>query len=220
MPRDLIVEPDVPAQTRAYLRTLYSARFGQRLQRAVQRGRTLPAELGFARSLDFAQLANEQQARIRNLSHSLRRACQFLAQVTSQEQFRLLVAAYAEHALFWRAAGRSLGENFCLFAYQALNATGASWQAEIARLDGVSFGVAAARDDRTPWRSQLGLPHQLERSSGIIVESYRARECLLDAEGQLAASAPSTPETNTTRADYWVRIRSNGEHLQTEVVPC
>src|SRR5687767_3983535 len=124
-------ERDVPAQTRAYLRVLYSARLGRHLERAVRRERSLSPELEFVRSLDFAQLAAEQQARVRNLSHSLRRSCQFLAEATSQEEFRALVSAYADHSLFWRAQGRSLGENFCLFAYKLLRGTGQRWNAEV-----------------------------------------------------------------------------------------
>lgn len=211
MSQAISVAGGAPARTRVYLRLLYSARFGARVRRALERRRSFTTEdLQFVRSVDFQHLAAEQKARVRNLSFSLRKSCPFLAQLLSESEFRELVAAYADSQLFWQAWGRSLAENFCLFAYRKLLSAGCNREAEVARLDGVSSGVAAsASGAASPWAMRFGLPHEC----GAGFESYRSSGRLLSEAGALK---PTTGE----QEPHLVRISLEGNQLRTEIEPC
>jgi hypothetical protein len=208
----LQVGSSAPAQTKVYLRLLYSARFGQRIRGAVQRRRPFTSgSFGFLQSVNFEQLAAEQKARIRNLSFSLRAACELLAKVLPEPQFRELVAAYAESQLFWRGLGRSLGENFCVFAYSKFRGENALFLAETARLDGVISGVAAAAAQASPWRSHLALPHTQSPSS----ETYSSSHCVITQHGAVRSAAD--PET---QGSYRVTVNVEGASVRTEILPC
>lgn len=198
-----------PAQTRAYLRLLYSARFGRGLERAVRRARPLAPELEFVRRIDFAHLATEQKARIRNLAHAVRGTCRLLSQCLDETQFRALVAAYADSPTFWHGHGRSLTENFCLYAYKAYRSAGDEWSAEVARLEGVTCGLPVHAAS-SPWAARLGLDHSLSSIAPRRIETWTCQVCPIDAAGTLI-SASAASGAATLRASF------DGSRIDVEI---
>ncbi|MGA5129410.1 hypothetical protein ACPCTO_06330 [Streptomyces olivoreticuli] len=71
-------------------------------------------------TVDFQALAVERAARLRNLRRHLQRTCPALWECLDEDLLTRLVEEYADSPAFWQSAGRTLFENFCLFAHDAI----------------------------------------------------------------------------------------------------
>jgi hypothetical protein len=163
-------------QTQLYIRLLFSAECARQTAAALHTGALPPMIAEWVRSLDFSRLELERAARLRNLSFYLTRSVDTLRALLEPVEWQSLVAGYCDSEQFWRSQGRSLAENFCLYAHDVLAARGRGFLASVARLNGMTSGLHAGGP--SPWPSQ-----QASSTSETMISPWP----LIDDEGALPA---------------------------------
>ena len=151
----LIGRDSAEARTDLYLRMLYSPRYALAAQALAQSGDAgMPAATrAFLTTVSFERLRIEQAARTRNLAVALAAGCPTWSSFfDARERFRW-ISAFADSDAFWRARGRSLPECFALFLFERHSRAGDVLPADVARLDGVIAGLAAAPAAESPWQA-------------------------------------------------------------------
>lgn len=146
---------DMRGRTDIYLHLLHSSTYAAAARQALSDSSVVMPEgvRAFLRGIDFERLAHEQQHRVGDLCAYLRRVCPWHTADVGAEGLQRLATAYANSSAFTLYRGRTLEEDYCLFAYDALREAGELLAAEIARLDGVTAGLTAAPEQSTPWPS-------------------------------------------------------------------
>jgi hypothetical protein len=134
-------------------------------------------------TVNFDLLAIEQSARQRNILRHILRAAPSLEVVISQERLHELAASFVNSITFWSAHGRSLVENFCLFAFELLPVD--SLERDVIRLCGSAAGILAKPDAISPWSpdSEVDSTHLIEGS--LATETFLSSWRLLDEAGAL-----------------------------------
>lgn len=118
----LLLRDDREARTELLLRLLYSKSSAELVADALKdpSGRVCEATESVLSTVDFHALTVERAARLRNLNRHLQRTCPPLWECVEKEAITPLIEAYADSDAFWQSAGRTLFENFCLFAHGAV----------------------------------------------------------------------------------------------------
>src|SRR5579862_4952673 len=183
---ELLNEDDVQARMALYLRLLYSEPDAAAARTALAAGRAAPATLAVLRGLDFERLQVERRARLSQLILHLGKQSQPLWVALGGET-RAVVSAFANSPLFWQVRGRTIVENFCLFAHERLEADGRPFLADLAELVGTMSALMAGLGPSSPWRDHDVPGVALPDAEGG--ESFVARFDLIDDDGTVRSTA-------------------------------
>ncbi|WP_445029680.1 hypothetical protein [Streptomyces sp. SAS_270] len=210
--RALLLRDDRRARTELMLRLMYSSSAAAQVLHALDDGTSLDTTTAavFA-TVDFRALAVERAARLRNLSRHLQRTCPPLWACLGEDVLTPLVEGYADAEAFWQSEGRTLFENFCLYAHRAV--AGASrLHADVLQLFGLigrfsapeliapppdvcacttgipGEGLDASRGADSPWNAgHLPAPTV---PGALQVEGFHSAWRLVDERGRLPLSLP------------------------------
>ncbi|MFD8394439.1 hypothetical protein ACFV2N_35875 [Streptomyces sp. NPDC059680] len=210
--RALLLRDDREARTELLLRLLYSKTSADVVADALAagEGRVCPETAAVLATVDFHALTVERAARLRNLNRHLQRTCPPLWQCLDKKTLTPLVEGYADADAFWRSTGRTLFENFCLYAHGAVRGRSALL-ADVFQLFGLvsrfsapeliappedvcacTTGIPGEGMDLTksafsPWDDGGLLPPVVP--GALQVESFRSAWRLVDERGRLPRSA-------------------------------
>ncbi|MEU6373904.1 hypothetical protein [Streptomyces sp. NPDC046909] len=207
----LLLRDDREARTELLLRLLYSKSSAAVVADALAApsGRVSAETAAVLATVDFHALTVERTARLRNLGRQLQRTCPALWECLDQETLTGLVEGYADADAFWRSTGRTLFENFCLYAHGVVGARSALL-ADVFQLFGLVSRFSAPELVAPPedvCACTTGIPGEgmdLTKSafspwddSGLVppvvpgalqVESFRSAWRLVDERGRLPRS--------------------------------
>jgi len=208
--RDLLLRDDRRARTELMLRLMYSSSAAAQVLRALDGNAALdPTTAAVFATVDFRALSVERAARLRNLSRHLQRTCPPLWKCLGEEVLAPLVEGYAGAEAFWQSEGRTLFENFCLYAHRTVAGT-SRLHADVLHLFGLigrfsapeliapppdvcacttgipGEGLDAARAEDSPWDGGH-LPRPVVPGA-LQVEGFHSAWRLVDERGRLPHS--------------------------------
>lgn len=169
------------ARTSLYLRLLYGSRLVHVID-AMIGDLSIPVQTReVLKTIDQELLKIEQIARRRNLLRHLLRAVPSVGYVISESELEGLTENFVNSIAFWSAAGRSLAENFCYFAY--FQESIPSFSRDVCRLSGTVAGMTVAANEATPWKN-------IDSSDFIVpdaefLECFESNWCLVGKDGSL-----------------------------------
>jgi hypothetical protein len=171
------------ARTELYLRLLYGSRICEEvLAFAARHPERVPATTrAVLGTIDPALLRLEHRARRRNLARHLLRAAPSLALAFEEAVLGEMVEAFTDAPEFWDARGRSLAENFCLFAWERTGPA-ASFGRDVLRLCGIVTGQSV-RPEGSPWGAEGREPSPLP--GAVALETFVSGWRLVDRAGRL-----------------------------------
>lgn len=140
----------------------------------------------FMETFDCERLIVERRQRIADLIGHCRRQCEALWRAAGDERLANFMSAFAGDESFWEPRGRSLSENFCLFATARFTASGEEGLADLARLVGVVCGLSAAPDQQSPWPSAKPAPAHLRTPRVVATEAFVSSFDLLDSDSKVS----------------------------------
>ena len=181
---------DAVTRTKLYLRILYAKDY---LSHARALSEAPPGELPelthrLLASIDFDIMELEQAARRRNLGRHIFRAAPALQHALTSELFGDLIADYTNSAAFWLPSGRSLAENFCLFAHQETGSRLTTYQKATVKGCGIVAGISVAGGEDSPWAA-LAEASNIGDDEGSFCETFLSSSTLVDEGGEFATGA-------------------------------
>jgi hypothetical protein len=184
-----LFESDDPVtRTRLYLRILYGRRYLEQARLLVSDGAHLPTlTRRLIASIDFAAMDAEQRARSRNLARQLARVVPSVRQALGADLFEALVEDFTNSDAFWMERGRSLGENFCFYAWDASGFDLTQFQKDTLMGCGVGVGVSAAPEVACPWTAS-GVITLRGARAGEVTSTFLSDYVLVDQSGSFAES--------------------------------
>jgi hypothetical protein len=170
-----------------YLRLLYSPSFAHNYFENNHESKNLP----LLANINKDRLIIEQGARAKNFHNYMLMTLPILKTVLSEDLLTTLTTTYCDADDFWEFNGRSLTENFCLYAYKFLKYKDMHFQAEIARLQGVISGLPNTKASGTSvWGGQVSIVNHL------FTETYQTTAVLIDNSGALPGAENKTTLNN------------------------
>ncbi|MCB9718529.1 MAG: hypothetical protein H6712_32060 [Myxococcales bacterium] len=130
----------------------------------------------FLAGLDEDRIRAEHQHRHSGLVNWMGLGCRRLRTVLGDEAHDVLVGAYADDEAFVTPRGRSLPENYCLWAYDVLRARSDDFAAQVAKLDGVVSGIKQQPGAPSPWPGH-------RRHASLPLEAFASSHAVLDEQG-------------------------------------
>ncbi|GHF59971.1 hypothetical protein GCM10018787_05060 [Streptomyces thermodiastaticus] len=223
----LLLRDDREARTELLLRLLYSKSSADVVADALKdpSGRMCEATASVLSTIDFHALEVERSARLRNLNRHLQRTCPPLWDCVEAETITPLVEAYADSDAFWQSAGRTLFENFCLFAHRTV-AGQSQLLADVFQLFGLvsrfsapeliappedvcacttgipGEGMDLAKAAFSPWDDGGLIPPHVP--DALQTESFRSAWRLVDERGRLPRSLD--PDALGDPGDYQIVV--------------
>lgn len=182
-------ENDDPAtRTKLYLRILYGRNYLDRARALADASAHLPVlTRRLIASIDFGAMELEQLARIRNLARHLARAVPSVHCVLGHVLFDALVADFTNSEAFWSQRGRSLGENFCLFAHVTPGFDLTGFHRDTLKGSGIAVGLAADPEVACPWAPVEAI--RLRSQADELTETFLSDFTLVDGTGRFADPA-------------------------------
>jgi hypothetical protein len=203
------------SRTAVFLRLLYSRSFSASVCTTMETEPWVISEqmLGLLNTIDFGALAVERAARVTNLTRYLRRGSGALWECIGNALADRLVSAYSESENFWTPKGRTLVENFSLFAADIVNADSLLHRdlfelfGRVSALSAPSSGLAEApacpctagsAEVAGPWASPASPPwpddglSPVEVAGSVLVETFIAGSRLLDEQNRLPHCSVAT----------------------------
>jgi hypothetical protein len=185
--RHLIQTDTARARSLLYLRLLYSSHYTEFIRTLMreERLRIPPTTLAVLETVDFDLLTIEQSARKRNVLRHILRAAPSLEVALSGKQLSDLAESFVNSTAFWSARGRSLIENFCLFAFDLLELN--SFKRDVMRLCGVVAGISVDHEAASPWPLDSDVDSTPLIDGALATETFLSNWRLLDESGALPA---------------------------------
>lgn len=185
--RSLLTVDTAQSRTQVYLRLLYSPSAGAQARVALTSFGSLlpPRTVAFLETVDFDRLQVEQAARARNLAHQLGQSCPSFHSVMPRADYQELVRRFADSPSFWIYRGRTLAENFALFAHRELASEGNGFLADLVRLEGLVAGLSNSPEKPSPWPQGSDSSPFLQVEGSIPTEWFDSRWAMLDSRGNL-----------------------------------
>lgn len=187
----LLTSDSHSARTQIYQRLLYGDRWSTFVASVLQENpAAVPrATLGFLETVDYERLGVEQRARTRNLRSVLARNCSSLVSLIGPDAHLELTKGFVNWPEFWVPKGRTLTENFCLYAHGCLLASGDRFASEVAHLCGVISGLRFAPSAPSPWTAVRSTQTLLFPIAGAkAAESFVTTWQLIDQEGNVPSA--------------------------------
>jgi hypothetical protein len=151
-------------------------------------------------TFDWRLLSLEQEARRRNLTKQVVRGLPSLETVLAPEMLAELMDGFVNSQEFWMPRGRTIQENFCLFAAEQMDADH-RFERDVLRLCGIVTGLIAAPAMPSPW------PPQMEQEQAPTVDGALAVETFV-SDWRLLGPAGSLPD-GTNLNEVRERVRSS-----------
>jgi hypothetical protein len=161
----------------SYLKLLYSPVFTDQFFATKQ---TAHCENFLKPFINRERLRAEQHARFRNFIFHIRMSLTLLDDILTTEELESITLSYLDSADFWDFRGRSLIENFCLFAYKNLNIDNKPITADLIKLQGIVAGLMADCEKSSPWEGGIVTVNQQ-----IAKESFFSKFKLVSDSGQV-----------------------------------
>ena len=141
-----------------HLRLLYSESAAKIAAQTLQ-NRQAPAEtLAVLETFNFERLQVERRARHAQLGVHLGKQCASLWECLGEVEVVNAVAAFADSAAFWEVRGRTLTENFAVFARAHFESKGNGFVADLAELLGTLSAVMSKSIIDCPWPNHAAAP--------------------------------------------------------------
>ncbi|MFB4373320.1 hypothetical protein RAC92_07040 [Agrobacterium sp. CR_3] len=170
--------------TKLYLRMLYSEKYIVAAKRVLESKNGSEIVNRFLRTVNFEILALEQAARTRNLMRHLLRAAPSL-NIAVEENLRYqMVREFIEGGAFWESRGRSLTENFCVFAIEAFMDHLTDFGRDTIKLGGLVSGILTSNGRPSPW-ADTTFGKLASESDVEYAESFGSKFRLVDQRGNL-----------------------------------
>ncbi|MCH9687307.1 MAG: hypothetical protein K0V04_38085 [Deltaproteobacteria bacterium] len=168
-----------------FLRLLYSPTLASGLRLAAEHGGDGldPDTRSILDTLDFERLAFFQRSRVSQLHVHFRRQFGALVATAPAPMLESIIAGFADSPRFWEPRGRSLGENFALFAYERFTAQERPDLADLVRLQGIVSGMSARPTADSPWPDRRPPPAVALGLHAIALDCFHTRSRLLDERG-------------------------------------
>ena len=206
--RKLLGADDLESRSAVFLRLLYSRSFSASVCTTMETDPWMISEqmLVLLSTIDFGALRIERAARVTNLTRYLRRGSGALWECVGNALADRLVSAYSDSENFWTPRGRTLVENFSLFAADIVNADSPLHRdlfelfGRVSALSAPSSGLAEApacpctagsAEVAGPWASPAPPPwpddglSPVEVAASVRVETFIAGSRLLDEQNRL-----------------------------------
>ena len=161
---------------RLYVSLCHSPKLLETAQRMCREGGLDERTRSFVESLDASRIRAEHQHRHNGLVNWMGLGCRRLKTVLGDEHASL-VQAYTDDEAFVTARGRSLPENYCLWAYEVLRARGDEFAAQVAKLDGVASGIKLDPNAPSPWPGH-------RRHASLPLEAFVSSWAVMDEQGE------------------------------------
>jgi hypothetical protein len=187
----LLTSDSHSARTEIYQRLLYGDRWSAFVASVLKENPSaVPrATTSFLETINYERLGVEQRARTRNLRSVLSRNCPSLVGLIGPDAHLELTKGFVNWTEFWTPKGRTLTENFCLYAHASLLARGDRFASEVAHLCGVISGLKFAPSSPSPWtavKSTQTLVFPVE--GAIAAESFVTIWQLIDQAGNVPSA--------------------------------
>lgn len=206
--RELLGANDLESRSAVFLRLLYSRSFSASVRTIMETEPWVISEqmLGLLNTIDFDALTVERAARVANLTRYLRRGSGALWECVGDTLADRLVSAYSDSESFWMPKGRTLVENFSLFAADIVNADSPLHRdlfelfGRVSALSAPSSGLAetpacpctaGSVEVAGPWATPAPPPwpddglSPVEVAASVRVETFIAGSRLLDEQNRL-----------------------------------
>lgn len=182
-----------------YLRILYSPNYAANFF-ANQQSTVCEAQLKPFINQEY--LAVEQYARFRNFIYHLKLSLTLVNNLLTEDELSDIIKIYLDAPDFWDFKGRSLLENFCLFAYKILNNENKKIQASLIMLQGVVAGLMNQPEMNSPWE------HVVEQTDTQAKEIFLTDYQLISSSGKIL-SPNEVSDSNTSQYQITVIVENN-----------